>query len=398
MTPYALWYQSDGSCSLRYRVTVSTGTAEVTEHTVLARVYPSGDASLHLFPADPALPTLAAAMNLAALSGEDWPCATAAPTSVDLVHHSRQGPAVLRYGVRRSGSSAAPLSDHVYGKVYPDRTTGQQVHRFLRSCVNPSRVRVPTSLGYSPRLNLGLTETLPGRPLLPGLVRSAVRTGVDSAKAPLGGSPHQAVRASGQALAALHRIRHATAPELTIHHHTRELDIQLGVVQQAWPQTADRVRSLLDRLGIVDSASTDRGGAAAVLCHGDFTPSQVLFDGDTVCGVVDFDTVCWSEGAMDLGRFLAQLDLVVSKESGQSAEDIRDQLADSFVAGYAEATGIPVLDDSFLERIAVFRSLSLAVTALHACRQLKERRLSLALSLLRLPTRTAHHWTGKAYS
>ena len=97
--PGALWYHPDGSCSLRYRVTVSRGTADVTEHTVMARVHPSDEAagrslaseegglppaadppdpwrrwtstpetgapSLHLFPADPALPTLAAAMNLA---------------------------------------------------------------------------------------------------------------------------------------------------------------------------------------------------------------------------------------------------------------------------------------------------------------------------------------------
>ena len=85
---------------------------------------------------------------------------------------------------------------------------------------------------------------------------------------------------------------------------------------------------------------------------------------------------------MDLGRFLAQLDLVVTKDCGQSAEPVRHQLADSFVAGYTDSAGVPVTDESFLDRIDLFRSLSLASTALHACRQLKERRLSLALSLL----------------
>ena len=37
-----------------------------------------------------------------------------------------------------------------------------------------------------------------------------------------------------------------------------------------------------------------------------------------------------------LGRFLAQLDLVVTKDCGQSAAHIRHQLADSFVAGYTD--------------------------------------------------------------
>lgn len=95
---------------------------------------------------------------------------------------------------------------------------------------------------------------------------------------------------------------------------------------------------------------------------------------------------------MDLGRFLAQLELLVIKDCGQSADRVRKQLADSFLAGYGDSVGVTVIDQSFLERIALFRSLSLASTALHACRQLKERRLSLALSLLS----TADYRTGKA--
>ncbi len=95
---------------------------------------------------------------------------------------------------------------------------------------------------------------------------------------------------------------------------------------------------------------------------------------------------------MDLGRFLAQLDLVVTKDCGQSAEPVRHQLADSFVAGYTDSAGVPITDESFLDRVDLFRSLSLASTALHACRQLKERRLSLALSLLS----TVNDPTGKA--
>jgi Phosphotransferase enzyme family len=421
VTPSALWYQRDGSCSLRYRVAVSVGTDQVSEHTVLARVYPSdgvagrtlagdaprlapsadppvpwrrwttigdgGEVALYLFPADPALPTLAAAMNLAVLQGEDWPCKSALPISVDLVHHSRQGASVLRYGVRRTGSSSASAAGHVYGKVYPNRTTGEQVHRFLGSCANPGRVHIPVPLGYSPRLNLGLTEALPGRPILPSIVRSAARVGVASPATPTGDSAHEAVRSTGRALAALHNTQQATAATRTIGQLGRELDSELNMVQQVWPRTADQVRSMLDRVG-----STDGDGAAQVLCHGDFTPSQVLLAGHAVCGVVDFDTVCWSDAAMDLGRFLAQLELLVIKDCGQLAEPIRKQLADSFLAGYGDSVGVTVIDQSFLERIALFRSLSLASTALHACRQLKERRLSLALSLLS----TADYRTGKA--
>jgi len=409
VTPGVLSYQPDGSCSLRYRVSVSVGTAEVSEHTVLARVHPSkevggrslfteasglapltdppvpwrrwttedsGEVPLYLFPADPALPTLATAMNLAALQGEDWPSRSALPVSVNPVHYGRQGASVLRYGVRRTDSSATWASGHVYGKVYPDRTTGETVHHFLESCGNPGRAHIPIPLGYSPRLHLGLTEALPGRPTLASIVRSAARVGVGPPVTPPGGSAHEAVRSTGRTLAALHNTPQATAPVRTIRQFIGELDKELKVVEQVWPRTADYVRSIMDPVG------TDSDGAARALCHGDFTPSQVLLAGDTVCGIVDFDTVCWSDPAMDLGRFLAHLDLLVTKECGQSAEPIRKQLADSFVSGYSDSAGVSVMDRQFLDRIARFRSLSLASTALHACRQLKERRLSLALSLL----------------
>ena len=63
---------------------------------------------------------------------------------------------------------------------------------------------------------------------------------------------------------------------------------------------------MVDRLG-----DTDGDRATQVLCHGDFTPSQVLLADHAVCGVVDFDTVCWSDSAIDLGRFLAQMELLV---------------------------------------------------------------------------------------
>ena len=342
----------------------------------------AGDTSLSLFPADPELPTLAAAMDLSALSRNDWPCPTAEPTSVELVHHSRQGPAVLRYGVRRTDSSAASRSA---------RSTGRSIRTGppdSGSTVSWNRFPDPAGTGSDVSRLLLWAESRPDR----GASRTscaaghrAVRGAYGRTGASTGHSAYEAAHASGQALAALHSIRDATAPEVTVRHLIRDLEFQLTVVQQVWPEVADDVRSRLDRLEIMDRL-TEGVGAGAVLSHGDFTPSQVLFAGDTVCGVVDFDTVCWGEEAMDLGRFLAQLDLVVTKDAGRSADHLRDRLAEGFVSGYSESPGVAGDDESLRERIGLFRSLSLASTALHACRQLKQRRLNLALSLLSLPT------------
>ena len=411
LTPSALWYQSDGSCSFRYRAAVSVGSSEVTEHTILARVHPSdevvgaGPASdvhrlvpptdppfpwqrwatthpargvtLYVFPADPASPTLAQALDLTALHGENWPSEKAVPVSVELVHHPRRGAAVLRYDVRPTDSSPASSSGHLYAKVYPDPATGERVQRFLRSWVGPAQVRIPVSLGYTPTLNLLLTAALPGQPVLPDILRSAARASSDPPAALTHASAHDAVRSTGRALAALHHTRQATAPVHTLRQFRQDLDLELDLVQQLWPQTADRIRSSWDR---VETETESEG--AHVLCHGDFTPSQILLVGHTVSGIVDLDTACWGESAMDLGRFIAHLDLLITKERGQSAEPLREQLGHSFLAGYGDAVGAAAIDQQLQRRIALFRSASLVLTALHACRQLKERRMNLALSLL----------------
>ena len=53
-----------------------------------------------------------------------------------------------------------------------------------------------------------------------------------------------------------------------------------------------------------------------VVAHGDFYPSQVLFDGPTT-GLVDFDTVCLAEPALDLGSFTGHLAVAVRKAPGR---------------------------------------------------------------------------------
>jgi aminoglycoside phosphotransferase (APT) family kinase protein len=379
------WYRADGSCSLKYRVETAAATegGASGEQTVLAWVPAAGsapDPALSFFPDDRAVPTLANALNLDRLAGEDWPCASVRPVSVEVVRHNRQGPTVLRYGIRRTGAPSElgeSVRGFAYGKVYPDEASGPRVQQFLESCDTRNRVPLPKPLGYSPRLRLGLTEALPGQPLAGSTL--------------LDGSAPQALSSAGRTLAVLHGTRRAAARTRTSARLVGELQGELEVVRSVWPHVAAEVGAL------IEVAAPAEGGSMPVLCHGDFTPSQVLFAGDEVTGIVDLDTVGWGEAAMDLGRFLAHLDLLVAKHSkleGLAAESLRLQLSEHFLAGYGESMAGAVDDDRFVEQVARFRSWSLATTALHACRQLKQSRLDLALSLLRTsidPTRKAPH-------
>ena len=67
-----------------------------------------------------------------------------------------------------------------------------------------------------------------------------------------------------------------------------------------------------------------RNGHVPQLCfgHGDYTYTQLIFDG-TSSGLVDFDTICRAEPALDLGQFLAYSRLAVLKARKESRRAIR---------------------------------------------------------------------------
>lgn len=418
----SMWCRDDGSCSVRYRLRVWTNRGP-REHTAMGRVCAGRRAAadylaaevlpllpdepaptpwrrwavscadvglvVHAFPIDPAVPTLARCLDLRRISTSGWPWTGGTPTSVDVVRHTRGGTAVLRYGVQSTVSDSPATPTSVYGKVYSD-TTGQRVSRALGSLSSSADltpgapfVRLPASLGYQPDLRLLLTDELPGRPLLPALLRAVVSADPGSPGPGASGAVLSALRAAGQALAALHAHKRTWAPVQPPGQPRRDVERELDQVALTWPDTADLVRAGLDRgtAGVADASTP-------VLCHGDYTPSQVLFTDGAVSGLVDLDTVCWGDPAMDLGRFLAHLDLGIAKAGGSFAEPWAARLGSHFLAGYGEAAGRRGLDSALLNRTRANRSIGLAFSALHACRALKEHRLDLALSLLN----TADDW------
>ncbi|HET8718032.1 MAG TPA: ABC transporter transmembrane domain-containing protein [Nocardioidaceae bacterium] len=423
-----LWLRGDGSCSVRYTLTVDPDRPPLV---LLGRLQPSHAAAsaylsrrvrpllhdagqvpgggrsgswraattelpgaalaLHPFPLDPDLPTLPGAIGPdvpGLLAGGDRRGGGEA-TRVEVVHHPRSGPCVLFYRPA-AGASAGGRERNLYGKVYPDRG-GEVVDGFLQALAGRAvdlagRARFPAPVGYLPDLRLLLTEALPGRPMVPRLLREALTLG-DTACPAL----HAAVHSSAGALADLHGTDLVTAPVRTAGSELVALRREIGVVARVWPDVAAAVVAFVDALS--DAAPGPPAAMDLVLSHGDFTPSQVLLDAGTPA-VVDLDTLCWADPALDLGRYLAQLHLLGTKVAGGEAVTVLGSLTGTFLDSYGACSLRAAQAAEAEDRVSFYLATSLVRSALHAARQLKGYRLHLALSLLSelpgLPAATPH--------
>ncbi len=404
--PTSYWWRND-ICLLRYQVRLA---GDDHEHVVLARVHatqtraetyltrsvlrtaamrrartppwpwrrwgaldPESGLVVHPFPLDPALPTLPACLDPAAVAAavpEPLGAQIAGPVTV--VHYPRVGPCVLRY----DGGPDGPI----YAKVYDDDVTGPRVHAALHALAHPAftddgvLVRFPTALTYQPRLRLLLTGAVPGSSQLSERLRVLPLD-------PDGGVEHDELLAvavgAGRALAAVHAQELvAAAPVRTLEREARDLRGRLAAVAVCWPALSTALRSELART-LADAPEPP----PFTPCHGDFTPSQVLNAGPAV-GVVDFDTLAWADPASDLGRYVATVELLAAKRADAPAPELCAAVADALLAGYLSARPEARSDATLRRRMSVHRTLSLIRSATRSCHQLKDSRLAIAMALL----------------
>ena len=410
-----LWLRDEAGCNVRYDVDVLDELGPSGSVVVMGRVHrdaaavsayasqleelPTADvhplpwarstlvpdpASLALsrFPLDPDLTTLPLVTDPGVLVDLEPFAGSYAPPTVSVVHHPRAGACVLRYRLHRSPAHSRTGSPPLlYGKVYAD-SSGARVEGFLRALLEtqdagggPPPAAFPGGVHYDADLRLLVTEALPGSPRLPTLVKRWATNGGGAGDALITELRTQ-MRECAQALAALHGSDLATAPVHTASHEIANLERELEVVRAVWPEEAEGIRRCVDAPPSAAEAPED-----VVLSHGDFTPSQVLQDG-SVPAIVDLDTLCWADPALDLGRFLAHLHLLGRKAGGPAARDRVDAVASEFLNGYAAVSNRTSSAVLASDRIAFYMATTLARSALHSCRQLKAERYALATSLL----------------
>jgi aminoglycoside phosphotransferase (APT) family kinase protein len=222
-------------------------------------------------------------------------------------------------------------------------------------------------------------EAIPGTPQINQLLKARL----NGTEPPAGDlTLERALDACARIASALHRSNIALGRRRTLDDDLAALRKDLRQVQRVSPELGTQFQAWLDR---IDSYAEESDALLPRFCHGDYTYAQVIFD-RTSSGLVDFDTVCQAEPALDLGQFLAYLRVAAHKArkaATPGAVPIGVQLGEHFLDAYIAAAGDQVEDLERLRiRASVYEVVSLMRMALHSWQQLKSARLENAIAVL----------------
>jgi thiamine kinase-like enzyme len=346
---------------------------------------------VHAFPIDGELPALVGATNrerMRSLFAELLPEAGIEPgriesVTVEPVNYARRERCVLRYQLDELAEDGTRSRRTIYGKV----ATGNQgaaiapIIDELRERVLPGafdQFDLPLSLGFRPDLQLSLLTAVPGAPRIPQLLKARLAGAAPEA----GLSLESAIAASARIAASLHASPSKLGRRRSFDDERAALREKIAAVQHVSPALGARFQGWLER---IETYAEESDPLRPCLSHGDFTHAQLIFDGAR-SGLVDFDTICQAEPALDLGQFLAYLRVATHKAGKAAAADSKalgERLGEQFLAAYLEAMGPRIEDAERLRvRAMVYQVISLLRMALHSWQQIKPARIENAVAVL----------------
>jgi ABC-type multidrug transport system fused ATPase/permease subunit len=374
-------------------VALANGREELRPFTTPATALDALPMVLYAFPIDPDLPTLINASDpteMRTVFRETLPELLGEPVTLDgcrvqPVQYARRRRCVLSYDLDGTlAASDEPLHCTIYGKVVAreaelmEPLLGALRERALDGNGGHA-FRVPRLLAVRPELNLALLEKVPGTRRIGPLIKSRVQeNGEGTASLPL----EEAVDACAQIAATLHGWEIEVAPHRSLDDDLNALRPDLEVVAGKAPELGAELEDSIRR--IADAASRV-APLPLELGHGDFTPSQILFEDNTV-GLLDFDGLCQAEPARDVGHFCAYLRVACAKAeraAGKGRSSLGDELVDRFVRTYVRVRETPGGEVRRLHgRAGIYESLRLVKMSVGSWQQLKAARLAAALEVL----------------
>ena len=355
--------------------------------------------SLSAYPIDGLIPTLVDATNpvkVASLFAETLPEALSGNFSIQevqqsLAHYGRYKRCVLRYDIDGvETETQTPQQVTVYGKLDADGLGGMTVDIIsaLRERLSEPellyRFRVPQSLGYFPEYQLLLMEALPGKPFFKPLLKAWIdhHHGNQKTSHEDEATLEKAIQTCALIAATLHGSNIQLGQRNTLESQIAKLQESADVLSQVLPELGAQVKSWI--IQTVEFAHA-YPAMPARFSHGDFTYTQLIFDGKNG-GLVDFDTMCQAEPAQDLGHYLAYQRLNIIKDQDPNSpfpqEEI-EHLCAVFLDTYIDVSKAWIADEALLRgRVAIYELISLIRLTLHSWEKMKGSRLKQTMLLL----------------
>lgn len=348
-----------------------------------------------VFPVDGQLPTLIACTDqeqMTKVFSATLPDVLSGGLAIEKVHiepvtFGRFSRTVLRYTIEgHPPEQDMALSQIIYGKVDAGGTGGLSVpviaalREMLRDPSSPYYFRVPRSLGYLPDLKLLLLEALPGERHIKRLLVDRIK-GKEPGQA--GGITLEAALEGCALMAAsLHQSGIPLGRRRIFKDEVNTAQAEIKAMEMYLPDLAKHFR---DWLTLADEVDDDVPPLPLVLSHGDFRYTQLSSDGEHT-GLVDFDTICQAEPALDLGQFIAYQRLTILKEQNPEqpfSTEATEALCASFLDAYGLATHDWMKDEAALRaRVLAYEVVTLIRYGVHSWQKLKGSRLELTLNLL----------------
>jgi hypothetical protein len=366
------------------------GREEVASFTNSAALIEPLHMAVHAFPIDGEMPTLIGATDrdrVAGMLSDTLPEALDDSFEIDrcqveLVDYARQKRAVLRYLVegRRPGEENVEHRT-VYGKVFADGNgalTGP-ITTALRERVAAGgyHINVPQSYGWRPDLHLSLLEAIPGEPPISDMLKARLR-GKPAPEAAL--SLEEMIDHSGRIAALLHTSNIKLGRRRSFDDEIAALRQELTPILRYSPVLGARLQAWLQQ---IEAYAEQSDPLPLGFSHGDFTSGQLIFDGATP-GLVDYDSACQAEPALDIGQFLAYLRVAdKKKEQTDASGELVAEISERFMAAYLAAAGDRVEDiDRLRVRISVYKIISLLRRTMRSWQKFKGSRTASALAIL----------------
>jgi hypothetical protein len=307
---------------------------------------------------------------------------------IELVSYRRRQRCVLRYTVAgRTAGSDEVRRLVVYGKVSavgketPKDVVIDALRRRLLQRGAPDGFVVPRSFGWRPDLQLSLLEALPGEALIGAALQARLRGEPPPEQLPRALSLEEMVATCGHVAAALHTSGLTVGPARTLADELAGLQRELAVLRPLVRELGDRAHAWLGR---IEALAEQSGPLRRRLGHGDFKHEQLLFDG-TTSALVDFDAICQAEPALDLGKFVAHLEVEARRiqQRASVSSPLGEELVEQFLGAYVGAAGDRLEGEAQLRlRTAIYEAVALVRLVLRSAQDLADLRLHITADLL----------------